>query len=98
MLNRDFFFENFFLRFPVKRVSSPKKETQEKSVKKPVKGKSPSQISRGRQKVKQKQDEEKEEEDEDKEEEELSHSLKKRDKNIQENKAMVLNPSCPFIF
>uniref|UniRef100_A0A3Q4MIQ1 Cell division cycle associated 7b n=1 Tax=Neolamprologus brichardi TaxID=32507 RepID=A0A3Q4MIQ1_NEOBR len=68
---------------------SPKKETQEKSVKKPVKGKSPSQISRGRQKVKQKQDEEKEEEeDEDKEEEELSHSLKKRDKNIQENKAM----------
>lgn len=80
-------------------MSSPKKETQEKSVKKPVKGKSPSQISRGRQKVKQKQDEEKEEEeDEDKEEEELSHSLKKRDKNIQENKAMVLNPSCPFIF
>ncbi|XP_004548003.3 cell division cycle-associated 7-like protein [Maylandia zebra] len=78
------------LRFPVKRVSSPKKETQEKSVKKLVKGKSPSQISRGRQKVKQKQDEEKEEEeDEDKEEEELSHSLKKRDKNIQENKAML---------
>ncbi|XP_030597457.1 cell division cycle-associated 7-like protein isoform X2 [Archocentrus centrarchus] len=69
------------LRFPIKRVSSTKKETQEKA-----REKTPTQMSRRRQTMKQKQEEE--EEDEDKEED-LSHSLKKRDKNIQENKAML---------
>lgn len=45
--------------------------------------------------MKQKQDEEEENEEEGEEEEDkeevLSHSLMKRDKNIQENKAMVIN-------
>lgn len=38
-----------------------------------------------------------EEDDEKDDEEYLSQSLKKRDKNIQENKAMVLNPTPVFI-
>ncbi|XP_008296433.1 cell division cycle-associated 7-like protein [Stegastes partitus] len=79
------------LRFPIKRLSSPKQDSQERSAKKPVKENPPSQRSRGRQIMKQKpveKEEEEEEEEEDKEEV-LSPSLKKRDKNIQENKAML---------
>lgn len=83
------------LRFPVKRLSTPKQEPQESNVKKPAKETPPPQRASRRQKMKQqqdeKEDEEVEEEEEDKEEV-LSQSLKKRDKNIKENKAMVVNP------
>ncbi|KAM7384151.1 hypothetical protein PAMA_011478 [Pampus argenteus] len=80
------------LRFPIKRLSTPKQEPQKKSVKKPVKETPPSQ--RGRQRMKQQdeeeeEEEEKEEEPEEEKEEVLCHSLRKRDKNIQENKAML---------
>ncbi|XP_044026922.1 cell division cycle-associated 7-like protein [Siniperca chuatsi] len=71
------------LRFPVKRLSTPK--LQEKNVKKTVKETPPSQRGRGRQRMKQQQDEEEEED----KEEVLSQSLRKRDKNIKENKAML---------
>ncbi|XP_042291109.1 cell division cycle-associated 7-like protein [Thunnus albacares] len=74
------------LRFPIKRLSTPKQEPQKKNVKKPVKETPPSQ--RTRQRMKQ-QDEEEEEEQEENKEDVLSQSLRKRDKNIQENKAML---------
>ncbi|KAM9340267.1 cell division cycle-associated 7-like protein [Symphorus nematophorus] len=90
------------LRFPVKRLSTPKQEPQEKNVRKPVKETPPSLRSRGRlrKKQKQQQDEEEEEEEEENENENekeaeddkedvLSQSLRKRDKNIKENKAML---------
>ncbi|XP_029299122.1 cell division cycle-associated 7-like protein [Cottoperca gobio] len=74
------------LRFPVRRRSTPN----------PVKETPPLLRSRGRQRMKllqqqQLQDEkEKEKEEEEEEEEEVqSQSLRKRDKNIQENKAML---------
>ncbi|XP_068189445.1 cell division cycle-associated 7-like protein [Antennarius striatus] len=69
------------LRFPVKRLSAPKLEPQERNVKKPAKRAQPSQ--RGKQRMKQ------EEEEVEEEEEVISHSLSKRDKNIKENKAML---------
>uniref|UniRef100_G3NTC4 Cell division cycle associated 7b n=1 Tax=Gasterosteus aculeatus TaxID=69293 RepID=G3NTC4_GASAC len=62
------------LRFPVKRLSTHKRELKEKNAKKPVKETPPSQRARGRQRMKPQQ---------------LSQSLRKRDKNIQENKAML---------
>ncbi|XP_031709564.1 cell division cycle-associated 7-like protein [Anarrhichthys ocellatus] len=74
------------LRFPVKRLSTPKQELKGKNVKKPVKESPPSWRARGRQRMKQQQQDEEEEEEE---EEVLSQSLRKRDKNIQENKAML---------
>ncbi|KAF0024742.1 hypothetical protein F2P81_023544 [Scophthalmus maximus] len=82
------------LRFPMKRSSTPKQKAQENNVRKPVKDAPPSQRARGRQRVKQKPHKEAEEEEEEEEEEEdkedvLSQSLRKRDKNIQENKAML---------
>ncbi|XP_035537293.1 cell division cycle-associated 7-like protein [Morone saxatilis] len=79
------------LRFPVKRLSAPKQEPQEKNVKNPVKETRSSQRGRGRQRMKQQQqDEEKEEEEEEDNKEEVqSQSLRKRDKNIKENKAML---------
>ncbi|XP_070778442.1 cell division cycle-associated 7-like protein [Enoplosus armatus] len=80
------------LRFPVKRLSTPKRELQEKNVKKPVKETPPSQRGRGMQRKRQQQqkkDEEEEEEEEEDKEEVLSQSLRKRDKNIKENKAML---------
>lgn len=77
------------IRFPIKRLSSPKQQSQEKRATKPVTENPPPQTTRGRL-AKKKQDEEEEEKEEDKEEV-LSQSLKKRDKNIQENKAMVTN-------
>ncbi|KAF1381518.1 hypothetical protein PFLUV_G00154830 [Perca fluviatilis] len=80
------------LRFPVKRLSTPKQKLQEKNVKKPVKETPPSQRVRGRQRMKQQQqqqEEEEEEEEEEDKEEVLTQSLRKRDKNIQENKAML---------
>ncbi|XP_070702874.1 cell division cycle-associated 7-like protein [Pempheris klunzingeri] len=85
------------LRFPVKRLSTPKQELQEKKVKKSVRESPPLQRGRRRQGMKQQQQlqqqdekEEKDEEEEEEEEEEvLSQSLRKRDKNIQENKAML---------
>ncbi|KAM6900071.1 cell division cycle-associated 7-like protein [Xenentodon cancila] len=72
------------LRFPVKRRSSPKQETREKKEQK-LASDNPARRAGGRQSMKQKQDEDEKEE----EEEVLSHSLTKRDKNIQENKAML---------
>ncbi|XP_068603579.1 cell division cycle-associated 7-like protein [Brachionichthys hirsutus] len=69
------------LRFPVKRLSTPKLEAREK---RQVQRTPPSQ--RGKQRMKQ---EEEEEEEEENKEEVLSHSLSKRDKNIKENKAML---------
>ncbi|XP_077937875.1 cell division cycle-associated 7-like protein isoform X2 [Gasterosteus aculeatus] len=77
------------LRFPVKRLSTHKRELKEKNAKKPVKETPPSQRARGRQRMKPQQQDEEEEEEEDEEEEVLSQSLRKRDKNIQENKAML---------
>ncbi|XP_069032337.1 cell division cycle-associated 7-like protein [Embiotoca jacksoni] len=74
------------LRFPVKSLSSPKQDSRQKNAKTPVKESPPSLRTRGRQTMKQKQQKEEEEEDK---EEALSQSLKKRDKNIQENKAML---------
>ncbi|XP_056271040.1 cell division cycle-associated 7-like protein [Pseudoliparis swirei] len=78
------------LRFPVKRLSAAKQALKEKNVKKPVKETPPLQRTRGRQRMKQQQQQdEKEEEEKADKEELLSQSLKKRDKNIQENKAML---------
>ncbi|KAM8839978.1 cell division cycle-associated 7-like protein [Spinachia spinachia] len=86
------------LRFPVKRLSTHKRELKEKLVKKPVKETPPPQRASGRRRMKQQQQQQqqvkKEEEEDDGEEEEeeeevLSQSLRKRDKNIQENKAML---------
>ncbi|KAM6903300.1 cell division cycle-associated 7-like protein isoform 1-T1 [Lycodopsis pacificus] len=71
------------LRFPVKRLSTPKQELKGKNVKESP----PSQRARGSQRMKQQQQDEEDEEEE--EEEVLSQSLRKRDKNIQENKAML---------
>lgn len=78
---------NLLLRFPVKRLSNTKQEPQEKKLKKPFQ-EIPFQRARGRREMKQKDEEELEEEDK---EEVLSQSLQKRDKNIKENKAMVMN-------
>ncbi|KAI3358039.1 hypothetical protein L3Q82_003057 [Scortum barcoo] len=82
------------LRFPVKRLSTPKQELQEKNVKKPVKETPRARRGRGRQRMKQQQQDEEEEGEEEVEKEEekeevLSQSLRKRDKNIKENKAML---------
>jgi len=72
-------------------------EPQEKSVNKPVKETPSSQRARGsqrmtlRQQLQSEKEEEREEEGE-AEEEVLSQSLQKRNKNIQENKAMVIKP------
>ncbi|XP_040909060.1 cell division cycle-associated 7-like protein [Toxotes jaculatrix] len=82
------------LRFPMKRLSTPKQEPQDKNVKEPVKETPLSQRARRRQRMKQMQDKEEEEEEQEQEQEEdkeevLSQSLRKRDKNIQENKAML---------
>ncbi|XP_029023103.1 cell division cycle-associated 7-like protein isoform X2 [Betta splendens] len=74
------------LRFPMKRPSSPKQKPQKKSVKKAVK-ETPQQ--RGRRRRRKPQDEEELQDDDDSDEEALSLSLKKRNKNIQENKAML---------
>ncbi|XP_054618808.1 cell division cycle-associated 7-like protein [Dunckerocampus dactyliophorus] len=77
------------LRFPVKQPSAHKQEPKKKNVKKPVQE---TLARRMRQKMK-KQDrhreEEKEQEQEQGEDEVLYQSLRKRDKNIQENKAML---------
>lgn len=78
----------FFYRFPVKRLSATKQEPQEKKVQKPVK-ETPPQGPSGRWRMKQ----QKEKEEEDKKEV-LSQSLKNRDKNIKENKAMVRKSYC----
>lgn len=83
----------------MKRLSTAKQESQKKNVNKAVKDDPPPQ--RGRRRQKQEQPDEEEEEEEEKGEEDkeevLSQSLRKRDKNIQENKAMVINPS-NFLF
>ncbi|KAM6974417.1 cell division cycle-associated 7-like protein [Tautogolabrus adspersus] len=72
------------LRFPVKRLSTPKQKLSEKNLKKTVKDAPPAQGVRARQTVKEQQQDE-----EDDKEDVLSQSLRKRDKNIQENKAML---------
>ncbi|XP_072226975.1 cell division cycle-associated 7-like protein [Leuresthes tenuis] len=84
------------LRFPIKRLSSAKQEPQEEAnAKKSVKGNPLTRRAREKQAMKQQQQEEEEEEDVDEkegetdDEEVLSQSLRKRDKNIQENKAML---------
>lgn len=91
-----------FLRFPVKRLSAAKQALKEKNVKKPVKETPPLQRTRGRQRMKQQQQQQQQDEKEEVEkadkEELLSQSLKKRDKNIQENKAMVMNPDQLWCF
>nr|XP_057902898.1 cell division cycle-associated 7-like protein [Doryrhamphus excisus] len=79
------------LRFPVKQPSTPKQEPKKKSVKKPVQE---TLAQRMRQKMKKQEPhrqekEEEEEEQEQGEDEVLYQSLRKRDKNIQENKAML---------
>ncbi|CAN9503893.1 unnamed protein product [Ophioblennius macclurei] len=80
------------IRFPMK---TPKQETQKKNAEKPVKEyPRPKRARRGQTETKEQQQPE-EEEDNNKEKEEedgeevLYQSLKKRDKNIQENKAML---------
>ncbi|XP_026205296.1 cell division cycle-associated 7-like protein [Anabas testudineus] len=81
------------LRFPMKRLSTAKQESQKKNVNKAVKDDPPPQRGRRRQKQEQPDEEEEEEEEAEKGEEDkeevLSQSLRKRDKNIQENKAML---------
>lgn len=79
------------LRFPMKRLSTPNQKPQGENVKKPVKETPTTKRARGRLSKKQRQDEEVEEEEEQQEDKEevLYQSLKKRDKNIQENKAML---------
>lgn len=86
-----------FSRFPGKKGPAPKQESKKNRVKKPVREIRMSPRGRGREKVKQDHKEDTEEEEE-KEEEEvglkdkkevLPHCLMKRDRNIQENKAMV---------
>ncbi|KAK5855198.1 hypothetical protein PBY51_005326 [Eleginops maclovinus] len=83
------------MRFPVKRQSTPKKEPLEESVNKPVKETTSSQKGTPRMTLRQqlqnkKEEQREEEEDEEEAEEEvLSQSLQKRNKNIQENKAML---------
>ncbi|CAJ1083948.1 Cell division cycle-associated 7-like protein [Xyrichtys novacula] len=76
------------LRFPVKRLSTPKQDLQKLNTNKLVKDAPPPQRGRGRQRKQQQKDEEEEKEEEE-EEEDLSQSLRKRSKNIQENKAML---------
>ncbi|XP_015231934.1 PREDICTED: cell division cycle-associated 7-like protein [Cyprinodon variegatus] len=85
------------LRFPGKKGPAPKQESKKNRVKKPVREIRMSPRGRGREKVKQDHKEDTEEEEE-KEEEEvglkdkkevLPHCLMKRDRNIQENKAML---------
>ncbi|XP_020487244.2 cell division cycle-associated 7-like protein [Labrus bergylta] len=70
------------LRFPMKRLSTPKQKLSEKNLKETVTD-TPAQSVRARQKVKEEEDEEEVKEDV------LPQSLRKRDKNIQENKAML---------
>ncbi|KAM3858427.1 cell division cycle-associated 7-like protein [Diretmus argenteus] len=66
------------LRFPPKRLSTPTRELPEKKVKKPITAAPPSRRA-----------DERTEDSEEEEDEVLSQSLRKRDKNIQENKAML---------
>ncbi|XP_074542905.1 cell division cycle-associated 7-like protein isoform X2 [Halichoeres trimaculatus] len=87
------------LRFPVKRLSSPKQDTRKKNNKRsekvsPTVQRSRTDLRKQEQLPQQRDEEEEEEEEEKKEEGEdqaevLSPSLRKRDKNIQENKAML---------
>ncbi|KAM9738381.1 cell division cycle-associated 7-like protein [Menidia menidia] len=80
------------LRFPIKRLSSPNRQSKESDDKRPGKGNPLSRAVRGKQTLKQqleKKEEGNEEEAEEDNREVLSHSLTKRDKNIQENKAML---------
>ncbi|XP_024121190.2 cell division cycle-associated 7-like protein [Oryzias melastigma] len=77
------------LRFPIKRASSTKPELQEEKCKTAVKGDAPSQRRRGRRARNEQQYKEEEEEAEKDKTDVLSQSLNKRNKNIQENKAMV---------
>ncbi|KAM9838460.1 cell division cycle-associated 7-like protein [Aulostomus maculatus] len=85
------------LRFPIKRLSTPKQDLQEKtSVRKPVRETLSQRLrlrmkkeDEGEEEEEQGEEEEEEQEQEGKKEEDLSHSLKKRIKNIQENKAML---------
>ncbi|XP_028317305.1 cell division cycle-associated 7-like protein [Gouania willdenowi] len=73
------------LRFPIKRTSAAKQRSQGKSsVKKEI---PPPRTTSGRQKSKPTQNEQEAKEED--EEDVLSQSLKKRDKNIAENKAML---------
>ncbi|MEQ2306421.1 hypothetical protein AMECASPLE_008138 [Ameca splendens] len=82
------------LRFPGKKGPASKQESNKKKVSKPVRKAHPSLRGKGRQKAKQDQKEDDKEEEEEEEgvkdkKEILSQSLMKRDRNIQENKAML---------
>ncbi|XP_012715504.2 cell division cycle-associated 7-like protein [Fundulus heteroclitus] len=73
------------LRFPGKKGSVPKQESKKKIVNEPVRESRPSPRGRGRQKVKEDHKEDNEEE----EEVVKDRTLTNRDRNIQENKAML---------
>lgn len=73
----------------MKRLSTAKQELSKKNMKIPVKENPPSVRARGRRmNMQEEEDDDEEEKSEDKEE---PQSLTKRKKNIQENKAMVIN-------
>lgn len=72
----------------MKRLSTPKQEPQKETVNNATKATPPQKA--GRRTRRQRDEEELQDEEEDKEEA-LSPSLKKRNKNIQENRAMVVN-------
>ncbi|XP_077403940.1 cell division cycle-associated 7-like protein [Vanacampus margaritifer] len=76
------------LRFPVKRSPTPKKGPQAKSIKKPVK-ETVAQKVRQRMKTRENKQKEAKTETAQGEDETVCQSLSKRDKNIQENKAML---------
>lgn len=80
-------------RFPIKRLSTPKQEPQKKNVKAPVKETPRSQRAKKRTKQQDEGDGGDEGEKKEDKEDVLSQSLRKRDKNIQENKAMVMTPN-----
>ncbi|KAM4724784.1 cell division cycle-associated 7-like protein [Anableps anableps] len=76
------------LRFPGKKGPAPKNESNKRNVSKPVRGRGPSLRGSGRQKV-QEDNKEGEEGGVKENKEIMSQSLMKRNRNIQENKAML---------
>ncbi|XP_061884805.1 cell division cycle-associated 7-like protein isoform X1 [Entelurus aequoreus] len=77
------------LRFPRKQSSTPKQEPKNKSVKKPAQETLAQRMRQRLKKEDKHKEEEKEPEEEKGEDEVLYQSLRKRDKNIRENKAML---------
>lgn len=75
----------------MKRLSTAKQELNKKNMKAPGKENPLSLKARGRRMIMQEEEEEDGEEEERMEDKEEPQSLTKRKKNIQENKAMVIN-------